>query len=229
MKVCCKSLQSCPLSGPRLVLQIILLAIFLHFFGLPAVEKYLKHEVMLVETRKDTDGISLPAITISGLVDLEVPCFSQNLSIGCIETNTHNLPEILQGILLGYGKKQAIILDQNQVSEEFTSVWAGRQYTLNLPLRIGPDYLEDQFILLLAPRIVRIYLHDPDFFIFNQNPAGPPANRLRFDAKVNGSSFFQSLALTEVLELNVPEDPCNDDQSYNFNSCVRISIAKQVR
>ena len=193
MKMCCKSLQSCPLSGPRLVLQIILLAIFLHFFGLPAVEKYLKHEVMLVETRKDTDGISLPAITISGLVDLEVPCFSQNLSIGCIETNTHNLPEILQGILLGYGKKQAIILDQNQVSEEFTSVWAGRQYTLNLPLRIGPDYLEDQFILLLAPRIVRIYLHDPDFFIFNQNPAGPPANRLRFDAKVNGSSFSHHL------------------------------------
>ena len=231
--MCCvafskNSLQHCLLSGTRLVLQIILLAIFLHFFGLPAVEKYLKRDVMLVETREDTDGISLPAITISGLVDQDVPCFSQNLSTGCIEANTRNLSEILKGVLLGFEKKEAITLDQNVVSEDFTSVWAGRQFTLNLPFKIGPDYREDQFILVLAPSIVRIYLHDPNFFIFNQNPAGPPANRMQFDGSENGSSIFRTLGLTEVTELNVPEDPCNDDQSYNFNSCVRISIAKQV-
>ena len=42
-----------------MVLQIILLAIFLHFFGQPAVEKFLKKDVMVVETKKDTDGIRL--------------------------------------------------------------------------------------------------------------------------------------------------------------------------
>ena len=215
-------------SGTRLVLQMILLAIFLHFFGLPAIVKYLKHDVMIVETRVDTDGIFLPAITISGLVDENVPCYSQNLSIDCIEANTYNLSEFLKGVLLGFGKNEAISLDQNVVSEDFTSVKFGRQYTLNLPLKIGPDYLEDQVILLLAPRFVRIYLHDPNFFIFNQNPAGPPANRVQFDGKVNGRHLFRTLGLTEVTELNVPADPCNDDQSYNFNSCVRMSIAKQV-
>ena len=221
-------LQSCLPSGPRLILQIILLAIFLHFFGLPAVEKYLKQDVMIVETRKDTDGIPLPAITISGVVNQEVPCFSQNLSIGCIEANTQNLSEILNGVLLGYGKKEAIILDQNYVSEDFTSVWAGRQYTLKIPLKIGPDYLEDQFFLLLPPNTVRIYLHDPDFFIFNQNPAGPPTKRMHVDGKKNKRKLFRTLGLTEMNELNVPADPCNDDQSYNFNSCVRTRIAKQV-
>ena len=40
--------------GTRLLLQILLLAAFLHFFGLPAVEKYDRKEVMVVETTKDT-------------------------------------------------------------------------------------------------------------------------------------------------------------------------------
>ena len=211
-----------------MVLQIILLAIFLHFFGQPAVEKFLKKDVMVVETKKDTDGIPLPAITISGLADPDVPCFSQNLSTRCIETNTLNLSESLEGILLGYGKKQKISLDENVVSEDFTSVWAGRQYTLELPLKIGPDYLEDQFILLLAQRIVHIYIHDPGFFIVNSNPVGPPAERIIFDVKANASNFYQSIGLTEMEELDVPADPCNDDHSYNFNACVQTSVAKQV-
>ena len=45
--------------GTRLLLQILLLATFLHFFGLPAIEKYQKKEVMVVERTKDMDGIPL--------------------------------------------------------------------------------------------------------------------------------------------------------------------------
>ena len=36
--------------------QLILLASFLYFFGLPAVETYSKKEVMVVEKKRDTDG-----------------------------------------------------------------------------------------------------------------------------------------------------------------------------
>ena len=121
-------------------------------------------------------------------------------------------------------------LDQNVISEDFTSVWAGRQYTINLPLKTGLDYHEDQFILFLAPKTVWIYLHDPEFFIFNSNPVvGPPAERIQLDVKRNESNLYRTIGLTEMKELDVPADPCNDDQSYNFNSCVRISVAKQVR
>ena len=35
--------------------------------------------------------------------------------------------------------------------------------------------------------------------------------------------------MTEVNELDVPADPCNSDQSYNFHACVKTSIAKQVK
>ena len=48
----------------RLLLQILLVTTFLNFFGLPAIKKYQRKEVMVVETSKDTDGIPLPAITL---------------------------------------------------------------------------------------------------------------------------------------------------------------------
>ena len=49
----------------RLLLQILLLAIFHNFFGLPAIEKYHKKEVYLVNTLRNTEGIPLPAITLA--------------------------------------------------------------------------------------------------------------------------------------------------------------------
>ena len=224
----CLRSKSLTLSGTRLILQILLLTVFLHFFGLPAVEKYLKQDVMVVETKKDTNKVPLPAITISGLVDPEVPCFTQNLSTSCIKANTHNLSANLKGLLLGFEKKQVISLNNKVVSEDFTAVWAGRQFTLNLALEVGPDYLNDQLILLLAPGFVRIYLHDPKFFIFNLNAAGPPAERIQLDVKANGSSLLGMIGLTEMEELDLPADPCKEEHSYNFNSCVRMSVAKQV-
>ena len=50
--------------GIKIVLQIFLLITFLVFFGVPAIKKYQRREVMVVETSKDRDGIQLPSITI---------------------------------------------------------------------------------------------------------------------------------------------------------------------
>ena len=49
----------------RIALQIFLLAMFLHFFGVPAVKKYFKREVMVVKTTKDTKGLPAPSISVS--------------------------------------------------------------------------------------------------------------------------------------------------------------------
>ena len=49
----------------RPCLQLVLLVIFLHYFGLPAVSRYQKMEVMVVSSRRDTGGIQAPAITIA--------------------------------------------------------------------------------------------------------------------------------------------------------------------
>lgn len=228
----CK-IRSCQLVGTlsivRLFLQLLLLSIFLYFFGLPAIGKYLKQDVMVVEMKIDTGGIPLPAITISGSAASDIPCFSRNLTTSCIEANTYNLAQNLKDIILGFTRKESISLDRKILSEDFTSFFAGRHYTLNLPLVIGPDDTLDQFFLLLAPGLVRIHLHDPGFYIFNQNPAGPPMERLQFNVKKNMTSIYRMLGMAEMNELNVPSDPCNEDEAYNFNSCVRKSLAMQVQ
>ena len=49
----------------KLMLQLTLLGLFLHIFGLPAVARYLEKKLMVVTSTEKTDGIPIPAITIT--------------------------------------------------------------------------------------------------------------------------------------------------------------------
>ena len=220
--------------GIKIVLQIVLLVTFLAFFGVPAIKNYQKGEVMVVETSRDTDGIQLPSISIVEHKDwgeLQGSCYSLNASVeDCMLVKSHNLSYLLKDVMLGYSKRDMQNLSKHVVMEDFSVSWVGRVFTINLPLRIGPDYNEHQFYLLLAPNYtnVQLYFHDPRYFIVNDNPFGLPTLFTKFDARTVGNHYHK-LALTEVNELDVPEDPCNSDQSYNFHACVKTSIANQVR
>ena len=219
--------------GIKIILQIALLVTFLAFFGVPAVRKYQRGEVMVVESIKDTDGIELPSITVvehKAKEEQQGSCYSLNASVEeCMIFKTHNLSDLIKGVMLGYRKREVQNLDKSVVSEEFAVSWVGRVFTLRLPLKIGPDTYEEQLYLLLAPNYtsVHLFLHDSRYFIFNVNPIGLSTLSTRFDAKIVGN-HFQELALAEVNELDVPEDPCNSDRSYNFHACVQTSIAKEA-
>ena len=190
--------HSCSLVGGgaihwmRQLLQILLLAIFLHFFGLPAIQKYQRKEVMVVETTKTTNGIPLPAITL--MFGNNAPenqeyrsCYHLNVSVeDCLEKNTPNVSKILHKILLGFEKKETLVLGENDVIGDLAAQRAGPIFTVKLPLKIGPNHEETQFFLFLAPTFVNVMLHDPDFFIFNDNPYGLPTVTRVFDA---GSKF----------------------------------------
>ena len=49
----------------KLILQIWLLGLFLHIFGLPAVERYLEKKVIVVTSVEKTESNPIPAITIA--------------------------------------------------------------------------------------------------------------------------------------------------------------------
>ena len=51
--------------GARISFQLSLFSTFLYFFGLPAIEKYLRRDIMVVEHTKFTNGIPVPALTMS--------------------------------------------------------------------------------------------------------------------------------------------------------------------
>ena len=214
--------------GPRLIVQVILLTAFLHFFGFPAVDRFAKKGVMAVETEKDTGGMPFPAITIAypGQITDDT-CFHKNDSIeDCIQEKTLNWSDIIKSIHLGFTRQKKIDLTQELVSEDFTSVWAGRYYTLNLPMKIGQNSYEHQFFLGLKSNLTyRLFVHDPKYFIYTFNPIALPTAMRKFTTTTKKpNSWYYTLQLTEVNKLNLPSSPCNDYPSYDFRSCLREAL-----
>ena len=114
------------MQAPRLIVQVSLLIAFLHFFGIPAIARFAKKGVVVVETARDTDGIPIPAITLAAFGQItDDACFHKNASIeDCFEKNTLNRSDILKSVILGYRRQQKINLTQElQVGLEDTSLW----------------------------------------------------------------------------------------------------------
>jgi hypothetical protein len=243
-------LCNCLRQSTKPSLQLVLLLIFLVYFGLPSIRRFQAREVMVVTSRRATGGIPAPAITmlprnpktnigwkdsswdISSLEFIQLACentTSRNTSIdGCIEEKTYNQTEVVKDVILGYTTKKSLIKDDVPLTEDFTSTWYGRGYTLNIETKIGPDYSTDQLFVAVGYDLnYRMILHDRLYFAVNNNPTAFPSILLNIRPNET-KSYYYGLALTEMEELDHPEDPCNPDQDYNFQACVKESLSRQV-
>ena len=89
--------------------------LFLHFFGYPAVKKYQEKKVLVVTSRRETEGTPAPAVTIVAIRRktrtgwkkdgwarfVETFCKDANTAktiVSCIEQETYNLSEILKSV-----------------------------------------------------------------------------------------------------------------------------------
>ena len=192
------------LKGARLFLQLSLFFIFLYFFGLPAVDMYEKRDIMLVENTKFTRGIPVPAVTIvvfeqahfdfGSCYDLKTEDRNE-----CINANSRNWSQILKGVVVGFEEKTSLDLTTDVVKEDFIRLF-GNFVTLKMNLTIGPDDKKDQiYILLNSTYKYQIIIHDPEFFIYNENPAAIPMTTTYFDPRSDNTSYFYHLVLTEVM------------------------------
>ena len=231
----------------RLIVQIWLFGMFLHFFGKPALERYLDKKVIVVTSRRETGGTPAPALTIvvkrsdtgtawkkealRSKLFVESICGepkNQNQSItDCIEENTYDQSEISQSVNLGLGFFSTTVKDP--WVEDFTYSFLGRIYTLNITKKLRFDSLKDCPLRIgLEPNLnYDLFIHDPKYFYVTRNPeSGAPSVR----KTVNPAelSYFYSFALTEVEELDVPMDRCNNDPDYNFRTCVKESFSMQA-
>ena len=212
--------------GARPTFQLILLAIFIYFFGLPIIETYQKKEVMTLEKKRNTHGIPLPAITIAVWDQTDI-CYDLDESIeNCIDKKSLNRSDFLKGAMLGFETRTTVNLTKDMFTEDSTHPWSGKYYTLNLPFKIGPN---DQLYLFLANTTLftTIFIHDPKLFVYAENPGALPMELTSFKTSA-GYSHVYRLELTEMNELNVPNDPCNPNPHYNFRTCVKQSVSKQV-
>ena len=102
----------------------------------------------------------------------------------CIETKTFNWSSLVDKVVLGYARKFTINVTENILEESFTQFWAGRFFTLNLLFEIGPDDDDDQLYVFLRPKhLYQIFVHDPQFFIYNENLAAIPQMVRYLDAR----------------------------------------------
>ena len=218
--------------GTRPVFQLVLLATFLYFFGFPIIETYQKKEVMMVEKKRNTHGIPSPAITIALWTQSEQNdvCYELDEAIEkCIDAKSLNRSDLLKGAMLGYQTNSAVNLTEEMFTEDSTHPWSGKYYTLNLPSYIGPSDSTDQLYLFLSNTTLftTIFIHDPKFFVFTDNPGALPLEFISFKTRTSFSHYYR-LDLTEMNELNVPYDPCNPDPNYNFQMCLKKSVSEQV-
>ena len=104
-----------------------------------------------------------------------------------------------------------------------------RHYTFKLNLTIGTDGSQDQLFLVLFPKhVYTIFIFDPEYYLYSTNPVALPTIMTQFDTRTTLSQYYR-LDMTEVNELNLPEDPCDAEADTNFHSCIRRSVSDQVR
>ena len=113
-------------------------------------------------------------------------------------------------------------------AEDSTNYWAGRYYTLNFPLTIGPNEETDQIFILLSniSLFYQLFIHDPKFFFYSDNPGFPMEVR-EFSTRSSDNHYYR-ISLVEMNELDVPSDPCFTGLDSNFNECVKRKVAQKV-
>ena len=232
----------------KLIIQMWLFGLFLYFFGQPALKRYQEKEVVVVTSRQNINGIQAPAVTIAvsrkgiktgwkkdgwaGFV--QTLCNDANDTktiVSCIEQQTYNLSDIATRVTLGANGFFREVKNPNW-TEDFTHNYAGRTYTLDLPIKFKSNSFSDNLLKIGMKTLCghyEIYIHDPTYFYVTRNPEpGHPSIRKVVNGEFGGNPSIYLFALTEIVELNVPHDPCNEDPDYNFRKCLKESFATKI-
>ena len=72
----------------------------------------------------------------------------------------------------------------------------------------------------------QLLIYDPKFFVLTASPSLPTIQKTVNPNTTSNSLYF--LKLTEVVELDTWDDPCNEDPNYDFQTCVAQNLATKV-
>jgi hypothetical protein len=240
----------------RAALQVGLFLGFIWHFGAPAVKRYYSMKVMVVTDKRQTGGIVGPTITViarntitreawreeplakrdhSGIVEGQCSEYEHLGSIEeCIKKKTYEKSDTIEGLILGFnsiltenGPKETLT-DCASWTEDFTTSWGGRSFSVTVPRAIGTDFLTDELFLQFDRSLLYdVFVHDKEYFILNQNEFGLPTTHKTLAAASLPDHYYE-LVLVEHEELNVATDPCTEDPAYSFRTCIKESLSSKV-
>ena len=119
------------------------------------------------------------------------------------------------------------LLDPKFWIKDFTWTRDGFCYTLNTSIRVGTDFEQSTIAFYANGTDMHqlIFIHDPEFFVINDNPMALSKTRI----KVLANSFqYQRITLVEHSLINHPKIPCEPSRDYSFRGCVRNSFTTKV-
>ena len=197
---------------------------------------------MVIKSSLPTGGIEAPAITIvarnpdtkmgwrykenqpasySDILRHQCKDYLETNIEHCINQKTYDRSEVIADSFSG----SLTTTPTNNFTSDLTYVRVGRSYTLNIDRRIGFDDGIDQiFILFNYNLIYDIFIHDQNYFLNNINPFGLPSLYQKLNPNTSFNQY-NKLTLTKYEELNVPSDPCVDDTSYKYETCIKEMIS----
>ena len=226
----------------KLLVVFVLFVIFLHFFGIRSLERYLKKKVLVTKTNELVAFIPAPAITICPFNPGTGHVFANDFS----KEEKHEMRENVVGYLCGHlnGNASAIVDCVEELAYNLSSVvlretrgvegnawdqfgtelkpenWRvesfdakGLCFVYLSPYHFGNnDALEAITLHLRHDLKYNIYIHDPNFFVLSKNP-GLNMNMLHVEQNL---TKVVRLTVIEHHNLDVPSKRCNRDLGYNF-------------
>ena len=226
--------------------QLLLLFLFWLYFGHPSVLRYQAGRVMVTSLTgpPDPHGVPAPAVTVCARNRtsrigwkkmnrnitkwkdiLQHQCGLVDNITACIFENTYSFDEVIGEAAIG-DEFEKSLMNQSFWIADFTYSHDGRCYTLSLDEKIGDKRSSTMmFFSKAADRDQIVYIHDPNFFVINDNPKALS----KIKRKVRSNQYSESrIALVDHRLLNRPSAPCVEDPDYSFRTCVRTSFSSQV-
>ena len=189
----------------KAIFQLGLLVFFFVFFGRPSLEKYLEKQVLTVTSKRDSGKVMPPAITIvafdaeNGGWNQQVPktgyeallkvCGDREDMEACIKQNSRGLDDTIY-VEREFCEDGVALTDRQLWREDFMLPWYGRSYTLVYPEPQEANWKTDDLYLHVKKfdgLKRRIFIHDPNFYIFNLNPWALPVNPQTLEASISGN------------------------------------------
>ena len=183
----------------------------------------------MTKSTKVLSFVPSPAVTIIPPWKVQFDSGVNNIpAINC--TNIHNTSEEVWNCILGMTYNiSEVILDEKkhkgrwriELTDPHTGIYWSREDLFNMSTR-----RKDSYKIYINENISsEIVLHDPNFFAISSNPVTIP--KFTKQGQKNEGWFFQLfLELTEVTNMNLPDNPCEASLSPSFTKCIKDFVIK---
>ena len=225
----------------KLFVVVVLLAVFIRYFGLNSMERYHEKKVYVTSTQKLEEFIPAPALTICPMNSFpdvpdeemmtmgnpfEVLCGSgdgnASAIVDCVENLAYNLTDLVEleakGSMPKFREEPATGPVAEHWKVEFIN---GRGLCLihQSHDHFGSDDWAHAIVVRLKPDLeYNLFIHDPNFFVLSHNP-GLGLNKLFLKMK---TSIFVKLTVVEHHNLDVPNKQCIPQAGYSFTGNIKF-------